>query len=337
LTASPATTSANSRPAWQRRVTWIAATVLVVALLITIAWLIERFVFFNFHEVIPGQVYRAGQPSTSFLEYATREYHLRSVLKLNRSKESTWSRDEEETCRRLGVKLIYIPIGVTELPPRQDMLAVLNAIETMPTPVMIHCKNGADRTGFASILCAMRAGESLDQAWGEQMKLRYLRVGHLGDEVSDVFTQYRADCAGHANLGTWQDFRSYITESYWPGFYHATLEPQPNRTEATAGQVVHFKVKVTNASPRNWSTTSSHPFFLAIQTPRDITDPIPDNLAKTPLPELAAHQSTVVDLDFSVPNVAPGEHHYMIDAVQKERTTFFERGSIPADVTIVVK
>jgi len=336
MTASTAA-SPKAKRSWLHRLSWIAGMALGVALLITVAWLIERFVFFNFHEVVAGQVYRSGQPSEAFWEKAAEEYQLRSVLKMNRYKESSWSQDEEKTLRRLGVQLIYLPIGVTELPSRWDMLKVVDAIETAPRPVLVHCKNGADRTGFAAILFEMRDGKTLDQAWGDQMKLRYLRVGHLGDDIGDVFAQYRADCAGNPELGTWNDFKKYATDAYWPAFYHAHIEPEPRRVEAAAGQVVHFKVKVTNASPRNWVTTSGHPFFLAIQTPRDRNDPVPENLVKAPLPELAAGQSVAVEMEFKVPNVAPGEHHYMIDAVQQERTTFFEKGSAPADVTVVVK
>jgi len=339
MTAAPTTTASRSTgKSWGRRLFWLAIVIAAAALVTWGAWLVERFVFFNFHEVVAGQVYRCAQPNATFFEKAIKEYHIQSVLKLNRNSESGWSRDEEQVLNRLGVKLIYLPIGVTELPSRQDMLKIVEVLETAPTPVLVHCKNGADRTGFAAILAEMRAGKTLDQAWDDQMKLRYLRVGHIGDDVGDVFDQYRSDCAGHPGLGTWGDFRAYVMEGYWPSFYRARIEPDPARTNAAAGQAVHFKVKVTNASPRKWTTTSAHPFFLALQQPREHGQIMNDNLARADLPELSAGQSATVDLNFNVPpGTASGEHSYMLDVIQQDKMPFFDKGSVPATVTVVVK
>jgi protein tyrosine phosphatase (PTP) superfamily phosphohydrolase (DUF442 family) len=319
----------------KRRRVWIIGPVGVLLVLIGGWWLVQRFVLFNFHEELPGRVYRSAQPSAAFLRRVVSEYHMRCVIKLNRAAESSWSRDEEQTTKELGVRFIHAPVGVTELPSRWDMLRVLNAIESAPEPVLIHCKNGADRTSFASVMVAMRQGASLEEAWQRQTGLRFLRVGHIGAEISDVFSQYRAD-VGARYTGDWPQLRQYIVDSYWPDFYHAVIEPDPVRIEARPGQVIHFNVKVTNASPRPWKTSGGHPFFLALHTISDPADYHPEHLVKQPLPELAPSQSVTVELPFTVPQLSPGEHRYVIDVVQKEVTTFFERGSSPADVTIVV-
>lgn len=302
--------------------------------------LVTLFWFFNLHEVVAGGVYRSAQPSGAFLETVVRRKGIRSVIKLNAEGESGWSRGEREAAQRLGVKFYAVPIGVTELPGRQDLLAMIDAIETAPRPVLVHCKSGADRTGVAAVLVAMRdGGKTLEEAENEQLGLKYLHVGHLGEEVKDVFGQYLEDTGRDLKgAGGWKEFREYALKEYWPGFFHARIEAMPARVEAKAGEEVRFGVKVTNASRRPWETDAGRPFALQLQQPGTRKKYYPEVLAEAALPRtLGAGESVTVEVPFTIPKLEPGEYRYTLDVAQKEGTTFNDRGSDVGEVTVVVK
>jgi len=174
-----------------------------------------RFVWFNVHEVIPGQVYRSSQPSPAFLAKTVREKNIHCVLKLNSPKESDWSRDESAGAGRAGVKFINVPMGVSRLPRHDELVALIDAIDAAPRPLLVHCKIGADRTGVASSLIVMHDGATFDEAVASQMNWRYLHFGHLGKAVEDIFPTYRSYCAAnHLPTGGWAEFVDFARNHY---------------------------------------------------------------------------------------------------------------------------
>src|SRR2546423_1053585 len=188
-----ATSPVPQRTSRRRRlVIWIAVAAVGLLSIAGAWWLAIVFIFFNFHEVGPG-VYRSSQPSLQFLQRMIHEKNLRSIIKLNNSRESSWSAGEGAIVRAAGVQYFDVPIGVTELPARYDLIAIIDALESAQRPLLIHCKTGADRTGFVAALVQMHDGKRLDEAISDQLRLGYLHIGHIGPEIGDVFVQYRQD------------------------------------------------------------------------------------------------------------------------------------------------
>ena len=221
MTESPPVTRTRNR-----KLRWLAALPALLGLVLLGWYLGARYVWFNVHEVIPGQVYRSSQPSPAFLSKAVHEKNIRCVLKLNSPKESTWSRNEAGDASQLGVKFINIPMGVSRLPRRAELLALIDAIESAPRPLLIHCKIGADRTGVASSLVAMHDGATFDDAVASQMNWRYLHVGHWGEAVEDIMARYRAYCAGiNQPTGGWAEFVDFARNHY---------DPSPKQTAVVA-------------------------------------------------------------------------------------------------------
>src|SRR4051812_19172306 len=88
-----------------RKLRWLAVLPAVLGLALLGWYLGARYVWFNAHEVVPGQVYRSSQPSPAFLDRTVQAKNIRCVLKLNSPKESSWSRNEVADASRLGVKV----------------------------------------------------------------------------------------------------------------------------------------------------------------------------------------------------------------------------------------
>lgn len=111
----------------------------------------KQFVWFHFVEVKPGVLYRSGQLSARQLEDAVRRYGLRTVVNLRTVGEDPAAfAAEAAACRRLGVEFVHLPMGYgapeTEL--QIDRFVKL-ARERVQRPILVHCRHGMTRTGFA--------------------------------------------------------------------------------------------------------------------------------------------------------------------------------------------
>lgn len=315
-----------------------AIVVIVVATPLLIWWIRIQYFQFNFHAIVPGQAYRSAQPSPAFLQKTVHDQHIKSILKFNREVESSWSREELAEAKKLGVQVFYIPIGVSELPTRPDMIQIVRAIDDAPRPLLIHCKTGADRTGLAAVLVAMKNGQSFQQARDDQLRLGYLHVGHLGDDCDDILDQYDTDRAAEGKTArTYGDFRDYVLTEYYPGFRHAGIKPTERTLAGRPGQTVTFHVKVTNLSPRPWSAWL-FPFRLNLGIPGTGSGNYPDQIAHARIGwSLAPGQSVTVDLPVQIPNVSPGSHRYTLDVGQALGSSFAHFGSPTINVYLDVQ
>ena len=148
----------------------------------------------NFAEIAPG-AYRSNHPNHDrFADYA--ELGIKTVLNLRgKVRTASWL-FEEETCKRLGLTLIDIPMSARAAPPHASIMALLDAYDTIERPFLMHCKSGADRTGLAAAIYLMViAGGTLAEA-RRQLSRRFLhfrrsRTGVM-DHVLDVYERRNA-------------------------------------------------------------------------------------------------------------------------------------------------
>lgn len=92
--------------------------------------------------------WRAPQPDESDLRIAA-EHGVKSVLCLRKTRGREWAEDEEAVCRELGLN--FRALNWSALTSSQDQIhALIEALEELPPPYLIHCKHGVDRTGLAS-------------------------------------------------------------------------------------------------------------------------------------------------------------------------------------------
>ena len=110
----------------------------------------------NFHVVKEGELYRSAQPGGSDLRRIHQEYGIKSVINLRGEHEGErWYDKEVAVTNELGLKRVDIPMLADQLPTRENLLALLDAFNDLPLPILIHCKAGSDRTGEAAALYAM--------------------------------------------------------------------------------------------------------------------------------------------------------------------------------------
>lgn len=103
----------------------------------------------NFDTVVPGKVYRSGQPNEEQLDEWIREYGLRSILSLRFGVPAY----EEELTQRYGVKLYHVPFSATT-GLKEGQWEKIRTILTDESnlPLLIHCHGGGDRSGIVTAL-----------------------------------------------------------------------------------------------------------------------------------------------------------------------------------------
>ena len=119
----------------------------------------------NLHVVDPGRVYRSAQLSPEHLQRLIAEKHLRAVINLRGRSSDPWYAAESTVTATAGVRQVDLELEARKVPDpaRLDSLRIL--LRTTPTPFLIHCEAGADRSGLASALYALdEMGETPEEA-----------------------------------------------------------------------------------------------------------------------------------------------------------------------------
>lgn len=156
----------------------------------------------NFDEIEPG-LFRANHPDARQLAV----YHamgIRDVLSL-RAAQNGPHLLEAEACAALGMRLRNVALSARQAPSRRALLDLLDKLESLQRPALIHCKSGADRTGLAEAFYRIHMrGEPVSSARrglsARYLHFRWSRTGVL-DRVLDTYEARLA--AGPITLRDW--------------------------------------------------------------------------------------------------------------------------------------
>ncbi len=211
----------------------------------------------NFRPVVGGRVYRSGQLSPEELEAQIQRHGIESIVNLRGEKEDReWYRRELEVAERHGVELRSLDLVPERLPSRPDVVSLIDDLESLPPPILIHCSAGADRTGFASVVARMAlGGDSYEEARSE-LSFWY---GHLpfgpASEIGRIFERYDEYRRGSDAGSDWEHFEHWARELYVPYGYKASIEAAGLPAGAAPGERMDVRVRVTNESPEEWILT----------------------------------------------------------------------------------
>lgn len=161
---------------------------------------------------ISEDVWRSNQPSPARLG-RYKALGITSIVSLRGGQPQSFNLLEVEGCAQHGLTLTHIS-GITAraLQPAAAILRVMDQLATMPTPLVFHCKSGADRTGFvAALYLILVNGHDVAEA-AQQLAPKYIHFPRSKAGVLDhVFRVYLRD-AEPTGLG----FRAWLEDGYDP-------------------------------------------------------------------------------------------------------------------------
>lgn len=124
-----------------------SAAILLAALVAAFLW--DFVIQKNFDTVVPGKIYRSGQPTAPQLEEWIDRYDLKTILVL----KPTLRPYEKEIAEKRGLNLHHIIVSTKQGLPEDQWQRIRGILtDEQNFPLLLHCHAGADKTGTVTAL-----------------------------------------------------------------------------------------------------------------------------------------------------------------------------------------
>lgn len=238
---------------WPRRLTrWgLALAGVVVA-----AEAIRVFAGSNRHTVVPGRVYRCSQPSADGLRNQVLDHNIRTVLNLrgpSLAPPAEWYADELATTHALGVSQEDVTLSAYLPPPPAELKRLVDVLDHTEYPILVHCKQGADRTGLVSALILLLYTDASLIDARRQLGPRY---GHMPfgktAAMGRVLTQYENWLPENGGAHIPERFRHWVLTAYRPEVAASELTWVDPPATLVAGRSAVVTLRARNVSAEAW-------------------------------------------------------------------------------------
>jgi protein tyrosine phosphatase (PTP) superfamily phosphohydrolase (DUF442 family) len=330
---------APHRRRWPVRLVVLLAAALILAPLGAEAYRVT--LGSNFHTVVPGRIYRCSQPTAKSLEHVIAEHGIQTIVNLRGTGERLdWYLAEARTAHQHNVSQEDINFSAGRLPSVSEMQRLILVLERTAYPILLHCRQGADRTGLAAAVALLLTTETpLEDACG-QLGLRYGHVAlgrpaQLNEFLRFYHEWLKAEGKQHNN----ETFRCWALDHYRPGSCWSELSFAQAPPEAVAAtEPTGLQVRARNASLAPWilrpQTTAGVHLGCRIY---DDQDRLVDTV-KSGLRDGKVKPGETVDFTLAVPPLRKaGRYRLMIDMVDEQLCWFYQTGSTPLELELIVR
>jgi len=107
----------------------------------------------NFHTVVAGELYRSARPTPEDIAAWHKRYGIKTIINLQGPHPyAEWYRKEKAAAEALGITLIDHQMSAQREVQAPEVKQILHILSTAQRPILVHCRNGADRSGLVSAL-----------------------------------------------------------------------------------------------------------------------------------------------------------------------------------------
>ena len=171
--------SSNRKPKLKSIGRWVLGISLL--LVVTLGgFLIFTAATHNLHTVSDGKVYRAAQMDGAALNRVISEKGIKTIINLRGSGgDQDWYRAETNAAAQGGAEHYDFSLSASKEVDDRMMEQIVATLERAPKPVLIHCKNGADRSGLVGALYLYCLEGKPADAADKQLTMLYGHVPYL--------------------------------------------------------------------------------------------------------------------------------------------------------------
>lgn len=144
-----------------------------------------RVRFANHHDM-GGGMSRENQPSPKRIAQLAQD-GIKTIVNLRAESPKGFYLLEKEACAQHGIKLVDFRVYSRDVHTPEKIRGAKALFEAIEYPAMMHCKSGADRTGFMGVLYRhFHMGDTIEQAL-EQLSFKYLHIKEGKTGMLDFF------------------------------------------------------------------------------------------------------------------------------------------------------
>jgi predicted protein tyrosine phosphatase len=288
----------------------------------------------NYHTVVPGLVYRSGQPSAARVADLVRRKGIRTIVNLRGCCDPLdWYGAETREANRLNISQEDISFSAGRLPSAPCLRQLIDVLDRSEYPLLFHCHKGSDRTGMAStIALLLKTSASLEEA-RKQLGWRYghLPVGRTTN-IDRFFDLYAEWLVAHGLTHSPECFHHWALAEYCPGECRCrfeVLDPPGDPVVLPWYRQSPVRVRCWNTSIKPWRL---HPgtnagihlgFWIYNAAHQEKTS------GKAGLFHAVVPPGGYIDLTIVVPLLEPGRYHLRIDLMDEQHAIFEQTGSEP--------
>jgi hypothetical protein len=301
----------------------------------------------NAHTVLDGRVYRTAQLSGAKLSEYLRDHQIRTVINLRGyCPDFDWYRQEIEATAALGVAQEDITLSANRLPPPGELKRLLEVLDGCEYPIVLHCKQGADRTGLVSaMVLLLQTDASLARARRELLPHR----GHFPVArtlvMDDFLDMYEAHLNAKAIAHSPEHFRNWLLNDYQPGVAVAAFAwSAPLPAAIPAQKPIAFTLRATNLSREPWRFTAGSTAGIHLKYSLYRTDGCEVFTDQAGLIDRMVEPGASIDLRLAFPALAAGEYRLRADladyreaGVAVRARYFYQFGAPYVFETLIVK
>ncbi len=306
-----------------------AATGIVAAML---AIAIYVFVGDNLHAVQPERTFRAGQMKPARLDATVRERGIRTIVNLRGyCGDFDWYRDECRVTRNANVSQEDITLSAIRLPSPSEIRRLLEVLDRSEYPILLHCRQGVDRTGLASVIVKLLEPGTAMSVAERQLSLAFGFVPYNGTEnmrqFFDLYREWldRQELAHSAEL-----FRHWALREYCPGASRADIEFVDWPSVWHAGDARLVRIRVANTSVHNWMLRPGVNLGVHARYRVDSADGKVLVDERAGLFDALVPPGRSIDLELGVPRLTVGEYVIRVEMIDSDQNSFSQFGVEPA-------
>jgi protein tyrosine/serine phosphatase len=144
----------------------------------------------NMHVVVADELYRSAQPSADQIADYSRRYGIKTIVNLRGGHTGeAWYDSELSEARALGIAHVDFRMAARKDLTEAQAADLVGLLEGVEKPVLIHCDDGAGRTGLAAALYVAAVKKLGENAAEDQLSVRF---GNIPLPLTSAFVMDRS-------------------------------------------------------------------------------------------------------------------------------------------------